>query len=228
MDEKPQDEQLIKSRQRVRDHGEVFTPAWLVSDMCDLVAQECDRIESRFLEPACGDGNFLAEVLKRKLACVLRRYKKDPLGFERASLLAVASVYGVDLLPDNVQKCRERLFAVWEAAYAPFASQLGCNPTSMPAVIRLVLDRNILCGDALTLLQANGAPIVFTEWSFISETKVKTRTYELATLLSEGEPEQFDLFTSAKWVPDPTDKSRWIPAPLSETSPIDYWRLADV
>src|SRR5665647_2399067 len=104
----------VKSKQRVADHGEVFTDEREVKEMCDLVKQETERIDSRFLEPACGDGNFLSEILSRKLAIVKSKYKKSPYDYERNSLLAVSSIYGVDILPDNAIACRERLFAIWD------------------------------------------------------------------------------------------------------------------
>lgn len=110
-------EKQVKSRQRVADHGEVFTAEREVRAMCDLVKSETERIESRFLEPACGNGNFLAEVLRRKLAVVKSRYGKSPSDYERYSVLAVTSIYGVDILADNAQECRERLFALWNEEY---------------------------------------------------------------------------------------------------------------
>ena len=110
-------EKQVKSRQRVADHGEVFTAEREVRAMCDLVKSETERIESRFLEPACGNGNFLAEVLRRKLAVVKSRYGKNPSDYERYSVLAVTSIYGVDILADNAQECRERLFALWNEEY---------------------------------------------------------------------------------------------------------------
>ena len=104
-----------KSKQRVADHGEVFTADREVKAMCDLVKQETERIESRFLEPACGSGNFLAEILTRKLAVVKARYGKSPADYEKYAVLAVTSLYGVELLPDNAAECRERLFSLWDA-----------------------------------------------------------------------------------------------------------------
>lgn len=111
-------EQQVKSRQRVADHGEVFTAEREVKAMCDLVKQETERIESRFLEPACGNGNFLAEVLTRKLAVVKSRYGKSPFDYERYSVLAMTSLYGVDILEDNAEECRQRLFDIWDKEYA--------------------------------------------------------------------------------------------------------------
>jgi len=106
----------IKSKERVADHGEVFTADREVKAMCDLVKQETERIDSRFLEPACGDGNFLSEILSRKLVIVKSKYKKSSYDYERNSLLALSSIYGVDILLDNAIACRERLFTIWDKA----------------------------------------------------------------------------------------------------------------
>ena len=98
----------MKSKKRVAEHGEVFTNPREVSAMCDMVIQETERVDSRFLEPACGDGNFLIEILKRKLNIVRKKYQKSIYDYERFSLLAIGSLYGVELLEDNVIACRER------------------------------------------------------------------------------------------------------------------------
>ncbi len=119
----------IKSKKRVADHGEVFTAQREVNAMLDLVKQETERIDSRFLEPACGTGNFLAEILRRKLAIVASRYAKSQLEFERYAVIAVSSIYGVDLLEDNVQHCRERLFNIFNEIYSSFFKNL-CNLVS--------------------------------------------------------------------------------------------------
>ena len=114
----------VKSKQRVADHGEVFTAEREVKAMCDLVADECLRIDSRFLEPACGDGNFLAEILTRKLSVVSKKYKKAAYDWERNSLLALGSLYGVDILFDNALACRDRLFDLWQKEYRLIVSKL--------------------------------------------------------------------------------------------------------
>ena len=105
---------LVKSKQRVVDHGEVFTPAWLVEAMLDLVKGETERIESRFLEPACGSGNFLVPVLRRKLAAVQVRFSKSEFEKSHYALLALMSVYGIELLPDNAVACRENMLNVFD------------------------------------------------------------------------------------------------------------------
>ena len=102
----------IKSKERVAERGEVFTAEREVNAMCDLVANECLRPDSRFLEPACGDGNFLAVILKRKLAELRRKYKKSPRDYEKQAIVAIGSLYGVDIMNDNVEACRERLYKI--------------------------------------------------------------------------------------------------------------------
>src|ERR1017187_4607596 len=107
----------VISKQRVADHGEVFTAQREVNAMLDLVKQETERIDSRFLEPACGKGNFLVEILERKLSVVELRYGKNQLDYERYAVLAASSVYGIDILEDNIVECRKRLFGILDLAY---------------------------------------------------------------------------------------------------------------
>lgn len=224
----------VKSRRRVADYGEVFTAEREVNAMLDLVANEAVRIESRFLEPACGDGNFLAEILRRKLAEVARRYGGARSDFEMWSILAVMSIYGVELLADNAAACRKRLFAIWDAAYVAHCKD-EVREVCREAV-RHILAHNILCGDALTLKQQDGSPIVFAEWAFATGTKVKRRDFRLDVLLAQGEKgrpsdQTFDFFGGANaavnWMPDPDDATRQIPAPTREYPPVDYWRVQE-
>lgn len=215
-------EKQVRSRQRVADHGEVFTAQREVKAMCDLVDSECQRIESRFLEPACGNGNFLAEVLERKLAVVKSRYGKHPADYERHSVVAVMSLYGVELLPDNAAECRERLFAIWGKAYkAAVKKQVSelCREA-----VRYILEKNILCGDALTMLQADGSPIIFAEWSLVTGNMVKRRDFRLDQLL-EGHQEQMTL-DMQDWEFD-EETQAFIPSPIREYPLIDYRRVQE-
>lgn len=174
----------IKSRQRIADHGEVFTAQREVSAMIDLVNDEAARIDSRFLEPACGTGNFLAEILSRKLGVVYERYRSSPLEYERYAILALTSIYGIDILPDNVDECRQRLFSIWDTAYS---AALGTQAKDEArASAHFILSKNILWGDALSLRMPGGndaPPIVFSEWSAVNGSLLKRRDFELAYLL---------------------------------------------
>lgn len=169
----------IKSRERVRDQGEVFTDEREVKAMCDLVSQECDRIDSRFLEPACGNGNFLAEVLKRKLDRCKKLYKSNNYDYERYSILAISSIYGVDLLKDNVEDCQGRMFDIWNKEYESVCKK-ECNEKTRIAA-RYILSQNILCGNALTMMCVDenqndtNIPIIFPEWSLLQGTTNQKR-----------------------------------------------------
>lgn len=212
----------IISRRRVADHGEVFTAEREVKAMCDLVKSETERIDSRFLEPACGQGAFLTEILTRKLAVVSLRFASRQSRYEQNAVIAVSSIYGIDILPDNVEKCRQNLFDIFEREYSAHF-KTACNDT-VRRCVRRILKLNILCGDALTLktpvlpeaeegssgktfrkTQAE-KPIVFAEWSFTGEGMVKRRDYTLANLLENQpvcEPNLFSDLGDRAFVPHP-------------------------
>lgn len=211
-----------KSKQRVTDHGEVFTAEREVKAMCDLVKQETERIESRFLEPACGNGNFLAEVLSRKLAVVRSRYGKSPADYEKYAVLAISSLYGVELLQDNATECRARLFVLWDEAYT--ANNRQATDDQCREAVRFILEKNILCGDALTLRQADGSPIIFAEWSLVTGNQIKRRDFALDELLN-GHSEQMTL-DMVGWEYD-EEVQAFIPAPIREFPLTDYRRVQD-
>lgn len=214
-------ERQVKSKQRVVDHGEVFTAQREVNAMLDLVKPETERIDSRFLEPACGEGAFLTEILRRKLAAVKSRYGKSPYDYERYAVVAVTSIYGVDILADNVEACREKLFAIWDEEYT--ANMKSEASDQCREAVRFILRKNILCGDALTLLQADGSPIIFAEWSLVTGSQIKRRDFALAELLS-GHEEQMSL-DMLSWEYD-EETQAYIPAPVREYPITDYRRLA--
>lgn len=174
----------VKHKQRVIDHGEVFTSEREVNAMLDLVKNETERIESRFLEPACGNGNFLAEILSRKLQVVEQRYKANQLEYERYAVTAVSSIYGIDLLEDNVEECRHRLKDIFLRDYQRLYG-VDCKEACITSVM-FILNRNILWGDALTLKTADctDTPIIFSEWSPVNGSFLKRRDFSFATLLA--------------------------------------------
>jgi hypothetical protein len=174
-------ERQVKSKQRVSDHGEVFTSEREVNSMLDLVKQETERIDSRFLEPACGDGNFLAEILQRKLRIVKARYKKSTGDYEKYAVLAVTSIYGVDILNDNVIECRKRLFDIFDNLYTKICKKEASEDCRL--AVKFILKRNILCGDALTFKTLNEEPIIFSEWSLVTSGMMKRRDFRLDEML---------------------------------------------
>lgn len=183
--------ELIKSRQRVVDHGEVFTPRWLVDDMLDLVSDEASRIDSRFLEPACGSGNFLIAVLERKLAAAKKKHGRSEFEWRHSSLLALMSLYGIELLDDNIIECRANLLAL-------FVKTLKVPVGDVWALAaQVVLAANIVGGDALAMKTLDGASIVFPEWAYLGRGLFQRRDFAYQDLtqrsLSDGTLfEQFD------------------------------------
>lgn len=181
----------VKSKKRVADHGEVFTNEHEVNAMLDLVKHETERIESRFLEPACGNGNFLAEVLRRKLNVVDQRYGKSQYDWERYAVIAVSSIYGVEILEDNAKECRERLFKIFNERYSALFKE-KCKEECKRS-IRFLLSRNILWGDALDFTNpVTKRPIVFSEWSAVNDSMVKRRDYMFKFLVEKKH--QYSLF----------------------------------
>ena len=167
---------LIKSKQRVADHGEVFTPEWLVEAMLDLVKGESERIDSRFLEPACGSGNFLVPVLKRKLAAVELKFSASEFEKRHYALLALMCTYGIELLPDNVAECRSNLLAVVVDYLRLETNDPVCRAASH------VVAENVVHGDALTMRTGAGEPITFAEWGYLGKGKFQRRDFRFASL----------------------------------------------
>lgn len=211
----------IKSKERVAKHGEVFTAEREVKAMCDLVKNESERIDSRILEPACGEGPFLQEMLKRKLETVKTRYGKSPHDFELYSIVALSSLYGVELLEDNAQQCRDILYDLWNKAYSEFSEQRD----DVKKAARYMVQTNILCGDALTLKQHDGTPIVFAEWTLLPNGMMLRKDYELSVMLEYRNPENNtkDLFS-----PNQESERPYIePTPIAIYKPINYWRVPE-
>jgi hypothetical protein len=185
------DKNQVKSKKRVADHGEVFTAKREVNAMLDLVKQETNRIESLFLEPACGNGNFLAEVLIRKLKVVDDRYGKSQIEWERYSILAISSIYGVDILEDNAVECRTRLFSIFNENYES-KFKANCKEDCKKSAL-YILSRNILWGDALDFTNPiTKQAIVFSEWKPVNGSMIKRKDFVFKFLVEQTH--QFALF----------------------------------
>ena len=167
---------LIKSKQRVADHGEVFTPPWLVEKMLDLVKGESERIDARFLEPACGSGNFLVPILQRKLAAVELTYGKSDFEKRHYALVALTCCYGIELLPDNIAECRANMLEV-------FAAYLRLDEADeLYRAAAHVLSLNLIHGDAMTMRDNDGNPILVVEWGYMGKGKFQRRDFRLDRL----------------------------------------------
>ncbi|MCZ7590675.1 MAG: SAM-dependent DNA methyltransferase [Kiritimatiellae bacterium] len=213
-------EPQVISKQRVAEHGEVLTGKREVNAMLDLVKQEAERIDSRFLEPACGTGNFLAEILERKLRVVEARYGKSQLDFERYAILAVSSIYGIDIQDDNVQQCRQRLFGIFDLYYLrSFKNRTNDNCRES---VRYILERNIIHGDALSLKTVGDNPkaIVFSEWSPVNGSMLKRRDYTFHGLLEHASMKELPLFSDL-------GENVFIPTPEKEFPLVHFLEVAD-
>lgn len=167
---------LIKSKQRIADHGEVFTPPWMVEAMLDLVKGESERIDSRFLEPACGSGNFLVRILQRKLAAVEVKFGKSDFEKRHYALLALMCTYGIELLADNIAECRVNMLEVF-AEYLALGEENECYRAAF-----YVLTQNLVHGDALTMRTTGDEPITFAEWGYLGKGKFQRRDFRFDAL----------------------------------------------
>lgn len=211
----------IKSKKRVADHGEVFTNEREVKAMLDLVDDQCQQIEKTFLEPACGNGNFLIEVLNRKLALLngfkrITKHNPDYTNYTQNIVHIATTLYGVDILPDNVEQCRERLFQAM-ISHMPLKLRKMTMYQDLIKTLHFILEKNIVCGDAINYRKNNGLPIVFYEWKFV-DTKVKIRCFDFE-VVAETE-KQIALFSEK-------NEMQRIPNHHQEFEPKHYLKLYD-
>lgn len=214
-------QQQVISKQRVADHGEVYTNVREVNAMLDLVEQETARIESRFLEPACGTGNFLVEVLNRKLAVVAERYARSQLEYERYAVIAISSIYGIDILLDNVVACQTRLFEIFNQQYTTLFKK--DTKEQCRQAVKFILSRNILHGDALTLktVIAPIKPIIFSEWSAVNGNLLKRRDFIYADLVDRASHRDMPLFSDL-------DEEAYIPEPFKDYPLVHFLEVGNV
>ena len=199
---------LVKSKQRVADHGEVFTPAWMVEAMLDLVKDETERIDSRFLEPACGSGNFIVQILKRKLAVVELKFGKSDFERQHYALYGLMCIYGIELLVDNIAECRSNVLEV-------FADYLKLDEADdLYRAATHVLSTNLVHGDALTMRATDGQPITFAEWGYLGKGKFQRRDFRFDVLTGSSKYSEagslfadlgkHEIFTPVKTYPSMT------------------------
>ena len=219
-----QKKQQVKTKQRTRDHGEVFTNDREVNAMLDLVKDESERVDSRFLEPACGTGNFLAKILERKLIMVDRLAKKNQTNYERYTILAISSIYGIELLEDNLIECRKRLYDILMKNYK---SKYSKTQEDFFNTIEYLLRTNIIHGDALSLKQNNGEPIVFPQWAFINNNLVQRHDF-IYEYLMVSEVESENLLSNEErgsYVYSETGERKFFPKSFKLYAPTHFLKL---
>lgn len=229
-----QKQRQIVSRERVRAHGEVYTAEREVNAMLDLVKAQSEDDGSTFLEPACGDGNFLVAILRRKLAALREKYRRSPFDFEFNSLLVLGLLYGVDILTDNVTRCRRRLFDEWTAAYRAVRKKPPDEDLAKSAAF--ILERNVVCGNALSMMRVDAEgkdteePIVFSEWKRPTTAPNIQRTdYTMNEMLAKSDG--VDRPAVGPDAPKPADgellaeSQAKFPKPIRRWKPKDYRRI---
>lgn len=213
----------VKSKTRVADHGEVFTNPREVNAMLDLVKDECERVDATFLEPACGTGNFLCEIMRRKMQTISRLYKKDQILYEKNLILATGSIYGIEILMDNVEECISNLFELISSTYTKcFRKSVS---EEVKKSIYYILTHNIICGDALTMKDAGGNPIIFPEWTNPHNSSIKRRDYVFEDLIEKENQDQITVFDLEKEYDE--ERQVYIPNPVREYKLINYRRVYD-
>ena len=209
----------IKSKKRVTEHGEVYTSEREVNNMLDLVEQETERLDSRFLEPACGDGNFLIKVLERKVNVLLSRYKKNQYEFEKNSVVVISSIYGIDILEDNVEETQNRLFNYYKSIYSKIFK--GLENKELLLTLKYILSKNIIHGDALSLKKVDSdEPVTFCEWSLVNNS-IKRRDFTFEHLLQNSPLEGLNLFSDL-------GEDVFIPTPINEYPLTHYLKLSEL
>ena len=184
----------VNSKERVNKFGEVYTSETEVNNMIDIIKDESLRIDSRFLEPACGNGNFLTNVLSRKLNLIEKKYKKSQVEYERYSIQAVSSLYGIDIIEDNVKNCIKRLFNLLDQNYKKIFKKK--KKIDFLNVVKFILSLNIVWGNALSLkTEKEKKPIIFSEWSFVSGSLIKRTDYIFSDLISYQPFDKGTLFS---------------------------------
>lgn len=174
----------IKTKERVREHGEVFTNIREVNAMLDLVGEETSVIDSTFMEPACGNGNFLDEILRRKLSSVFLLAQQNDADGEYLATRAFTSIYGVDIQMDNVEEARSRLF---DRFFVSFINRYKHRPSQICIdSIRFILSQNIQCGNTLTCQNADGSPLNITQWHFDHDNGLTIRIYDYKQMVETG------------------------------------------
>ena len=210
-------ENLIKSKSRVQNFGEVFTSKKEVNNMLNMFNQELNRPEPRFLEPACGDGNFLDEILKKKLIFVSEKYKRNLFDYEKYSILSISSLYGIDILEENVIFARDRLE---KTLLNEYIKNYKTPKEDYLNSIKFILKKNIVFGDALSLTFKNNnkEPIIFSEWSFINSTNIKRRDFTFKHLIETRPFEGHNLFSDL-------GEKAFIPEPYKEYDSCHYLKI---
>lgn len=183
------EENIIKSKDRVQKHGEVFTPSWMVQKMLDTpgIREKTEDIYATFLEPSAGDGNFLEAILERKLSAVTRNYDKK--NWKTKSLFALSSIYGIEYLEDNLEVARARMFLHYlDWVEKSFGERLSSR-SDLYKSAHYLITKNIVRGNTLTKRHPDSNELImFSEWKRVKgyPSLVEEKQFAFAELFGEN------------------------------------------
>lgn len=222
------DESLIKSADRVKDHGEVFTPQKTVKLMLDQpeIQKKIRDLNATFLEPSAGEGAFLVELLKRRMV-VAEGQSKSATDFGELALRGLATLYGIEYLEDNVEMLVMNMITTFEQGYRQVMED-RYQEVADPAVLasaKVIVSANMVQGDTLKQVTATGEPIIFSEWVPVPGRphQVQRKEHTLTEILEQGakdeaipRPEQLDLFAlGEETILEPVGRT-WSPVKWTE------------
>lgn len=194
------DENLIKSKERVQHHGEVFTPNWMVKKMLSepSIQEKVHDLHATFLEPSAGEGAFLTEILHQKLEFVNKISNKTT--WKDNAIWALMSIYGIELLPDNITKAKQLMLDIVKLHYQQFFTQMLSSRSNFYKAARFVIATNIVQGNALTYKNNAGNLITFSDWQVIDDKHVKREDFTYKSMFDDSDEEtgaaqQLDLFS---------------------------------
>lgn len=176
----------MKSKERVKKVAEVFTPGWCVRNMLDMVAENggaFKNINETFLEPACGDGNFIIQIIERKMH-IIDELLPTKEQYKMLTIQAVSKIYGVDIMPDNVQECKERVMRSLRKKYLKKYNEK--MPEAHEKNLMFVLDNNIVLGNFLTTLTNDNKPVVIRDYQYNGD-KVVISDFYLSDIIKDPE-----------------------------------------
>lgn len=179
-------EKIIVSEDRVASHGEVFTPTEIVCDMTNLIGCNTERFDCVVLEPSCGTGNFLIEILDRRISRVRKTYMRSQNEYEHYIFVSISTLFGIELIHENILECRKRMFSKVEDFYLrDFENSANLKFLEL---LKFVISKNIVHGNFITGMNASSSDkMTFTQWTFFKTKKLKRRDFVLESLSSKAQ-----------------------------------------
>ena len=180
----------VKSKERVKEFAEVFTNPREINAMLDMIKDEINRIGSRILEPAVGTGNFLVEILSRKLIAIKEKAEGNQLRWEYYVFIAIANIYAIDIQKDNIRECKNRLLKIIVEEYRSLFEDYSEEFINS---IKYILSKNIIWGNSLKGMRGDEGKIIFSEWIYDKQNIVR-KDYIFLDLVGQDEVAPIEIW----------------------------------